>query len=737
MPLPSLRSVGTVAGIAAGLLLVAANRPSAGASAMVEGAGAQWLNPGGDQGKTRFSTLTDINAGNVQRLGFAWDYRTGTNRVIEATPVVVEGVMYAAGPLGRVFALDAVTGKELWKFEPHVDMQANRSACCDQANRGVAVAGGKVYVAALDGMLYALDARSGRIAWKADTVVDHTRGYTSTGAPEVANGVVIIGNGGAEYDTRGYVTAYDLATGKQKWRFWIVPRDPKQGPQEGAYLDAALKTWSKDTRWDVGGGGTAWDAISYDPVTDTVFVGTGNGGPYNQADRSPGGGDNLYISSIVALDPRTGALKWHYQETPGDNWDFTATAPMVLTDLVVDGEKRPVILHAPKNGFLYVLDRRTGKVLRASKTAKLNWASHVDLKTGRPAIDQAASDYSQSPKIVFPASPGAHNWEPMAWSPQTGLLYVPTLDMGNLLIRNTDGKAARASRRLNNGAALIFSPDLPVVVPTMPAPVRDAIMATPAWKDQEGLKATAWLRAIDPLSGKIVWQQKLSGWWDRGGVLATAGGLVFQGTDTGHLNVFDARTGKLLKSILYGTSTIAAPMTYKINGVQYVAVAAAWGGGGWPFPHRTSAQFQRGNAGRIIVFKLDGGRTPVPPLLPKPDPIPAPPPQLPGITPAMLSEGGALFQGNCSICHANATGSNAPDLRRFTAHDAFDEIVLGGALLPGGMPRWDDAFTPAQAKSIHAYLIALQKQAYEDQQKAIKEGRDPEASDAPTILSNF
>ncbi len=723
------------AGVA--LLLAAGQRLAASAPGMAEGAGEQWVTTGGDAGKSHFSRLTDINAATVTRLGFAWDYQTGTNRALEATPVVVDGVMYAAGPLGRVWALDAATGRELWKIEPDVDMQANRSACCDQANRGVAVSGGKVYVAALDGMLYALDAKTGATLWKADTVADRTRGYTSTGAPEVANGVVVIGNAGAEYDTRGYVTAYDVATGQQKWRFWIVPHDPKSGPQEGAYLDAALKTWSKDTRWDIGGGGTAWDALNYDPVTDTLFVGTGNGGPYNQADRSPGGGDNLYLSSIVALNPHDGAVKWHYQETPGDNWDFTATAPMVLTDLVVDGVRRPVILHAPKNGFLYVLDRRTGTLLRANKYARANWASHVDLKTGRPAIDTAASDYSDSPKIVFPGSPGAHNWHPMAWDPTRGLLYVPVLEMGNLIFRNTDGKAPRGAQRLNNAAALLFSPDLPAVVPTLPPAMRDSVMKLAAWRDQKGLAGHSYMRAIDPLTGRVAWQAERSGWWDRAGVLATAGGLVFEGTDTGRFNAYDARTGKLLKSIETGTSTLAAPMTYRIKGVQYVAVAAAWGGGGWGFPHATSAQYQRGNAGRIIVFRLDGGATPVPPKLPPSDPIPAAPAQAPGVTPAVIAEGQGLFMANCAICHANQTGSNAPDLRRMQSHELFDQILLEGALLPGGMPRWDDVFGKDQVHAIHAYLIALQAKAHADYQQALKEGRDPNADGAPTILSSF
>ena len=460
----------------------------------------------------------------MHRLGLAWEFKTGTHRVIEATPIVIDGVMITSGPMGRVWALDAASGRELWSFEPEVDMQVNRAACCDWANRGVAVRDGRVFTAALDGWLYALDAKTGKLLWKVDTIVDRGRGYTSTGAPEVAGNVVVIGNAGAEYDTRGYVTAYDVSTGREAWRFWTVPRDPKLGPQEAPYLDAALKTWSKDSRWDVGGGGTVWDAIVYDALTDTVFIGTGNGGPYNQRDRSPGGGDNLYLASVVALDAKTGAPRWHYQQTPGDSWDYTATQPMVLTDLEVDGVKRPVILHAPKNGFLYVLDRRDGKLLRAHKIVRANWASHVDLATGRPVFDPAG-DYSQSPRIVFPAVPGAHNWHPMAWHPGTGLLYVPVLEMGNLMFRLTDGKAPRQARRLNAATAIIVGPDLAAALPGLPPPLQAAVKALPEWADAEGLKGRAFLRAIDPLTGRTAWQVERSSWADRAGVLSTAGDL--------------------------------------------------------------------------------------------------------------------------------------------------------------------------------------------------------------------
>ena len=301
-------------------LALAACTAESGDSAQVDtstyGAGDNWDNPGGDWAGSHFSRLTDISADNVGQLGLAWQYDLGTTRVQEATPVVIDGVMYTSGNLGRVYALDAATGKELWTFTPDVDGQVNRYACCDQANRGVAVHDGKVYVAALDGVLYALDAKTGAADWHVDTVVDHTRAYTSTGAPRIAGNLVIIGNGGAEDDTRGYITAYDTANGKQAWRFWTVPHDPKDGPQESEALDKALKTWSPDSAWDIGGGGTAWDAITYDPQFDQVIVGVGNGTPYPIAARSPGGGDNLYLECLVALDAKTGKLKWYFQETP-------------------------------------------------------------------------------------------------------------------------------------------------------------------------------------------------------------------------------------------------------------------------------------------------------------------------------------------------------------------------------------------------------------------------------------
>lgn len=604
-------------------------------------AGDEWTNPGGGDGKLRYSGLTDIDASNVSRLGLAWDADLGTGRGIEATPVFVNGVLYTTGVAGRTYAFDGATGKELWRFEPIIANHAWRAACCDAVNRGLAVRNGLVYVAALDGRLYALDAKTGAVRWQVDTVEDHKRGITSTGAPELAGDVVLIGNGGAEYDVRGYVSAFDVATGALRWRFHTVPRDPRLGAQDHPDLEPAVRTWDPNSRWDIGGGGTPWDAINYDPLTGLVLVGTGNGGPYHQARRSPAGGDNLYLSSIVALDPATGRVKWHYQETPGDNWDYTATAPMILTEMVIEGEKRPVVIHAPKNGFLYILDRRDGRLLSAKPIAYMNWADGVDLKTGRPRLRPDQADYGAGPKIVFPASVGARNWQPGSFDPATGLYIAPVVEMGNLIMVGPPDQPRRA-RALNNNASLIFTSDLPDLMPTFPAALRTALEAQPAMKHARETPAGSSLKAIDPKTGKTVWSQTMAGWQDRAGTLATAGGLIFQGNLAGALRVFDSRTGKLLRSIETGRSILAAPMTYRVGGVQYVAVGTGWGGGGWPYVPRYSAAYRYGNQNHLLVFRLDGKPPVMPSALPPLAPAAAPPPQAAGASPARIAHGRTL-----------------------------------------------------------------------------------------------
>ncbi|MBO9601950.1 MAG: PQQ-dependent dehydrogenase, methanol/ethanol family [Novosphingobium sp.] len=705
----------------------------------VYGAGDDWDNPGGDWASSHFSRLGDITKANAGQLGLAWQYDLGTARVQESTPVVIDGVMYASGNLGRVYALDAASGKQLWTFVPKVDMQANRAACCDQANRGLQVADGKVFVGALDGMLYALDAKTGAIDWQVDTIVDHKRGYTISGAPEIAGDLVVIGNAGAEYDTRGYVTAYDLRSGKQAWRFFTIPHDPADGPQETPELEAALKTWDPKSRWDIGGGGTAWDAINYDPQFDQVLIGAGNGGPYPISNRSPRGGDNLYLDSVIAVDRKTGKMKWYYQETPQDSWDLTATQPMVLADMTVGGAKRPVLLHAPKNGFFYVLDRETGKPLAANAIVRTSWADKVDLATGKPHLTPEYGDYGKGPKLVFPSSTGARNWHPAAFDPARGLYFASVVEMGNLMfIPPGQERPARKPYNMNASAALIFTEDLQAAMPTLPPAMQRAIQKLPQWQWVKDNPASAEMRAIDPLTGKTKWSAPRDGYQDRGGVLATESGLVIYGTVSGKLLVRDSDTGKLLASIDTGSSMLAAPMTYRVNGVQYVAIQTGWGGGGWGFVPAYAAAYAKGNANRLLVFKLGGGKVPIPADLPPLRPAPEPPAQLPGVTPQTIALGSALFTANCSLCHSNQPRAPLPDLRRLDkgVHAAFDQIVLKGLLVSGGMPRWDDALTPDQVKAIHAFLIDEQGKVRK-RELALQAAGKPLDSRTLTILSSF
>jgi quinohemoprotein ethanol dehydrogenase len=694
-----------------------------------------WAGTGNDPGKSHHSGLADITPANVGELGLAWQAELGTNRVLEATPIVIGGVMYTSGVAGRAYAFDAATGKPLWTFEPQVNMQVTRTVCCDNANRGVAVARGKVYVGALDGKFYALDAKTGKIVWQVDSVDDPKRGISSTGAPEIAGDVVILGNAGSDYDARGYVSAYDLESGKLRWRFHIVPRDPKLGPQDEPDLEPAVKTWDKNSRWDMGAGGSPWDAINYDAETGLVLVGTGNAEPYSLEIRSPGGGNNLYTSSIIAIDAKSGRLKWHYQESPADQWDYDATAPMILTHMKVDGQDRPVVLHAPKNGFLYILDRRDGKLLRASKLVRVNWAKGIDLKTGLPEIDREAADYSRGPKIIFPATPGARNWHPGSYDAATGLYYAPVADMGNLMFV-PPGEKTYQPKGLNTGAALIFAPDIAPALATLPPPVAAAVKALPAFAEVQRKPYSSELRAIDPLTGQTKWAVPMGGWQDRAGTLTTGAGLLFQGNLAGQLRVFDKSNGKLLKTIETGTSILAAPMTYRVKGVQYVAVMAAWGGGGFPYVPRYAAAYKKGNQGRLLVFKIGGGAVPLPADLPPLEVAPEAPPPAP---PKIVAQGQALyFTVGCALCHSNQHRSITPDLRRMSpeTHAAFNDIVLKGLLVQNGMPRWDDRLKPAEAEAIHAWLIAEQARTHAEETEKKRRGV---SLDAPSlaILSNY
>jgi len=677
----------------------------------------QWLANGRDIGKTFYSPLDGINRDNVGKLGFAWEFQTGTERGMEATPLVVDGVMYVSGVAGRVYALDPSTGRSLWRFEPAIDFRYSRSTCCDIVNRGLAVWKGRVYVATVDGILYSLDAGDGHVLWKADTVTDRTRAYSVTGAPQVAGGVIVIGNGGAEYDSRGYVSAYSLDTGALAWRFFTVPGDPSR-PQESPALEKAVKTWSGGNWWERGAGGNVWDAITYDPETDLVYFGTANGAPTSLSKRSPGGGDNLYVASIIALHAASGEYAWHYQQTPGERWDYDATPHIVLATLPFNGQPRKVLLQASKNGFFYVLDRRTGELLKADPFVATTWAKSIDLKTGRP-IEEKSAAYEKTPRLIFPSTMGAHNFNPMSLSARTGLVYIPTVHAG-MVLAEAPPLAPRLPGRFETGLQMALSAQL--AAPQSLPPAMRAAAEPSALKGQPDIAMHASLKAWDPVAGKVVWEAARMPFGDHGGVLSTGGGLVIQGGLDGKLRVFNDETGALLKEVDVGTAMIAAPMTYRIGDVQYIAITAGSGGGGWYMWSRDNVAYTRGNANRVLAFRLDGGATPIPPELPPITPIPLPPEAIGA--PADIEAGGLLFATNCGHCHVNAPRAPLPDLRRsllLRDEAAFFSVVRGGALQERGMPRWDDLLTEDQVHLIRAWLISIARQGYDDERRGAAE----------------
>jgi PQQ-dependent dehydrogenase (methanol/ethanol family) len=559
--------------------------------AALVGAAAQpetWLTYGRDYAETRFSPLDAINADNVSRLGLAWSHDTGSFRGLEATPLVVNGVLYATTSWSNVFALDAVTGEEIWRWDAQADRVRGARACCDVVNRGVALYEGKVYVGVIDGRLVALDAETGEPIWDVQTTpVDLP--YTITGAPRVVAGKVVIGNGGAELGVRGYVSAYDPGTGELLWRFYTVPGDPSK-PFESPALEAAARTWTGEW-WTMGGGGTAWDAFAYDPEAKLLYVGTGNGSPWNQRIRSPGGGDNLYLVSILALAVETGELVWHYQTTPGETWDYTAVQPLVLAELMIDGRERQVIMQAPKNGFFYVLDRLTGELISAEAFVEVTWASGIDKVTGRP-IETPQARYSTALTRISPGPGGAHNWHPMSFNPQTGLVYLPASQ--SEFVYADDPDFEHIPRAWNLGIAMGSVARLPQRPAEEYGPGTGQRLDTPNA-----------LLAWDPVAQSARWRVNYTG-ASGGGTLTTAGNLVFQGASNGKLAAYSADRGEKLWEVDVGNGILAPPSTYEIDGTQYVSLLVGWGGSGGLFGDNPSGQYKA--TGRVMTFVLDGER---------------------------------------------------------------------------------------------------------------------------------
>lgn len=639
----------------------------------------EWFSYGRNYAETRYSPLNQIHASNVDSLGLSWSLVLGTKRGLEATPIVVDGIMYFTGTWSKVYAVDAKKGEILWEFDPQVPKEYGEKVCCDVVNRGVALYKGNIYVGTLDGRLIALNAQNGTKVWE-EVTVDQSKPYSITGAPRIVKGNVIIGNGGADLGVRGYVTAYDAKTGAQQWRFYTVPGNPKDGFENKA-MEEAAKTWTGEW-WKYGGGGTAWDAMAYDPELDLLYVGTGNGSPWNRDIRSPDGGDNLYLSSILALNPDTGKLVWNYQTTPGDSWDYTATQHIILADLTIDGKKRNVLMQAPKNGFFYVLDRTNGELISAKPYVYTNWANEIDKTTGRP-IESEFARYPDMNSQISPPASGAHNWQPMAFSPKTGLVYIPASEEGMFFGQPSYWEFQNDSRSWNMGIG--FDPKNETHVDSMAG--------------RSFGKLIAW----NPIAQKESWNYWQKSPWNAG-VLAS-NDLIFQGNAEGEFMAFDAATGKKLWSFPLNSGIIAAPMTYVIDGKQYVSILVGWGGvrGLW------SKFTDQINPGTLYTFTL-GGNAKMPEFPEQPKK------QLVDLeveaAPEQLENGGQLFQRYCANCHQMILfpgGGSIPDLTYSTpaVFDSFQQIVGEGSLLGLGMPNFGDRLSDDDISDIKGFILSV------------------------------
>jgi len=647
----------------------------------------EWPTHGGDHSEQRFSQADKITTGNINALGLSWYFEFDTARGQEATPLMVDGVIYTSSAWSKVYALNASNGKLLWSYDPEVPGAAAVKGCCDVVNRGVAYADGRVFVGTFDGRLEALDANTGQVLWSTLTV-DPDKPYTITGAPRVARGKVYIGNGGAEYGVRGYLSAYDAKDGSLLWRFYTVPGDPAEGPDDAA-SDAVIEqlardTWYGERYWSYGGGGTVWDSIVYDEELEQLYFGVGNGSPWNHRERSEGQGDNLFLSSIVAVHPDTGEYLWHYQETPAETWDYTATQQITLASLMIDGEPRRVLLHAPKNGFFYVIDRDSGELLSAEKFAPVNWASHIDMKTGRP-VETDNARFDKTPWLATIGASGAHNWQPMSYSPKTGLVYIPAQQVPFLYLEEEK---------------FIYRPgswNLGVDMMSVPPP------ETPGEKAAATAALQGWLLAWDPIKQQEAWRAPHQTAWN-GGTLATAGGLVFQGTTDGKFKAYNDRAGAELWSYDAGLPIQPGPISYVLGDDQYVAVMTG-NGGGFPLTLPAVDGPKKFPNGRLLVFSL-GGNAKLPEFEGTVAALNPPSEKAPR---QHVAEGKHLFGLHCAQCHGVGTMSAGvlPDLKRSTALTspaAWQKIVAEGALEVSGMGAFSHLMTDHQIDMIREYV---------------------------------
>ncbi|WCT74428.1 PQQ-dependent dehydrogenase, methanol/ethanol family [Sphingomonas naphthae] len=662
------------------------------------GADTNWEAPGGGADEAGYSRLTGITPDNIGKLGLAWSMDLPDEVTLESTPLAVNGILYFSGGYAEVYAVDAATGRQLWKFDPRT-WERRPDKFHFGANRGIAYEKGRIFTVEMDGRIDALDARTGKVLWTADSIPDGVRN-NSTGAPRTMNGKVIIGNGGADLGARGFVTAFDSATGKFLWRFYTVPGSPEQNRGDPA-MEAAARTWRGEW-WKTGaGGGTVWNGMTFDAEANRVYIGVGNAGPYDPEKRSPGGGDNLYNSSIVALDADTGKYVWHYQENPRDSWDYKATPNIVMATITLDGQPRKVLLHAPTNGFFYVLDRATGKVISAGKTTEISWARGIDLKTGRP-IEAPNIRYEKGPTEIWPGTIGGHNWQAMAYSPRAGLVYIPIQQIGARFHRTK----AQSDVAFNIMGLMV-----------------EPVVKRPG--DGKG-KLVAW----DPVAQRPAWSVQYDTLWN-GGALATAGGLVFQGDASGWFNAYQAKTGERLWRFNAGLGIIAAPMSFSLKGEQYVSVLVGYGGTtaalgdvmnvGWKY----GAQMRR-----LLTFRI-GGAARLPALVPADKVVHAVDDPAIVLNEADVAAGRGLSIA-CASCHGvgfASPGSPGPDLREsaFALDFAAFSHVLKEGRMENGMPRFD-WLSPDQTRQLYAYLRARSREVLGRRKPAA-----PAAGEAPDM----
>jgi PQQ-dependent dehydrogenase (methanol/ethanol family) len=648
----------------------------------------QWMMYGGTYSEQRFSQLKKIDSNNVGQLGLQWfaDYETNQNQ--HGSPLYIDGVIYVSTSRNVVHAFDAKTGKQLWKYNPMISGVRLRYNV-GLVNRGIAAWNGKIIMGTLDARLVAIDAKTGKEVWSVDTVPQSLglgemgNHYAITMAARVAKGKVFIGGAGGEFGVRGWIAAFDAETGKEVWRFWTVPGDPAKGYESKA-LERAAKTWTGEFWKETGGGGTVWDGALYDPTTDLIYFGTGNASPWNAEVRQPSGGDDLYAASIIAVKADTGEYVWHYQETPGDSWDYDAVSPMMTADLTIGGKKRHVLMQPSKNGFMYVLDAKSGELISADAFTEVNWATHIDMKTGRPVVVPAAY-YRDEPWNLAPGVQGGHSWHPNAFSPLTGLIYIPAWEAYSTLA------GLPPDRKPPPGT---FS--LGISMGARAAPGKEL-------KPYNRTGVTGRLKAWDPVARKVVWESEpFGGGLPTSGVLATAGNLVFMGNGAGKvLSAFDAKEGKKLWSFDAQTAVFAAPITYELDGVQYVAASVGGVAQGGDYFAPTHA--------RMLVFAL-GGKG----VLPEPEPYTPPPlnPPPSTATAEVIAHGNEKYTQHCSVCHGiggQQQRTSFPNLMitpLLWTQPAFDQVVLGGGRADKGMGSFAKELQPEDTAAIREYLIS-------------------------------